>query len=237
MLIQDANDWIWIVLIAIEGIDGSGKGTQAKLLHQRMLDAGLTSELISFPRYSQTHFGRAIGRFLNGEFGALDQVDPHLAATLYAADRFESIDMLSSLLESKDVVVADRYVPSNVAHQGAKKTGEERAALQKWILTIEHEIFRLPRAQLVVHLDLPAETAQMLIARKSKRDYTDHAADLQEADRDYLDSVRQAYLELASREPGWSTISLLDGDRLKSIEEVGVEIWSVVSSLLDTGKS
>jgi len=99
-----------------------------------------------------------------------------------------------------------------------------------------HEVFRLPRARLVVHLDLPAETAQMLIARKSKRDYTDQAADLQEADRDYLDSVRQAYLELSSREPDWSTISLLDSDRLKSIDQVGDEIWSVVSGLLGTGK-
>lgn len=233
-MVEAANDWIRTVLIAIEGIDGSGKGTQAKRLHQRMLDAGRTSELISFPRYSETHFGRTIGRFLNGEFGALDQVDPHLAATLYAADRFESIEMLASLLETKDVVVADRYVASNVAHQGAKKTGDERTRLQEWILTIEHEVFRLPRVQMVVHLDLPAETAQMLIARKSKRDYTDQAADLQEADRDYLDSVRQAYLELSSREPDWSTISLLDSDRLKTIEEVGDEIWAVASALLDS---
>jgi dTMP kinase len=221
------------VLIAIEGIDGSGKGTQAKLLHQRLLDAGRSSELISFPRYSQTHFGQTIGRFLNGEFGKLDQVDPHLAATLYAADRFESIGVLSELLESKDVVVADRYVASNVAHQGAKKVGVERTALQDWILKTEHEVFRLPRAKLVVHLDLPAETAQILIARKAKRDYTDQAADLQEADHDYLDSVRQAYLELASREPDWSTISLLHGDRLKSIDEVGEEIWSVVNGLFN----
>lgn len=225
------------MLIAIEGIDGSGKGTQAKLLHQRLLAAGLAAELISFPRYSETHFGKAIGRFLNGEFGSLDQVDPHLAATLYAADRFESIGMLTSLLETKDVVVSDRYVASNVAHQGAKKTGDERIALQKWISTIEYDVFRLPQAQLVVHLDLPAETAQMLIARKSKRDYTDQAADLQEADRDYLDSVRQAYLELASSEANWSTISLLDESRLKSIEEVSDEIWSVVSSLVDRSNS
>ena len=145
--------------------------------------------------------------------------------------------MLSSLLETKDVVVADRYVASNVAHQGAKKTGQQRNALQEWILTIEHDVFRLPRAQLVVHLDLPAETAQMLIARKSKRDYTDQTADLQEADRDYMDSVRQAYLELSSREPDWATISLLDGDRLKSVEDVGDEIWSTVCRLMDTGKS
>lgn len=220
----------------MEGIDGSGKGTQAKLLHQRMLDAGHSSELISFPRYSQTHFGQTIGRFLNGEFGSLDEVDPHLAATLYAADRFESTGMLTTLLQTRDVVIADRYVASNVAHQGAKRSGQERTALQNWILTVEHEVFRLPRAQLVIHLDLPAESAQMLIARKARRDYTDQAADLQEADRDYLDCVRQAYLDLASREPDWSTVSLLDGERLKSIEEVGDEVWSIATRLFDSGK-
>lgn len=220
------------MLIAIEGIDGSGKGTQARILHERMVEHGLKSELISFPRYSETHFGHTIGRFLNGEFGSLQQVDPHLAATLYAADRFESIGHLQALLAANDVVVADRYVPSNVAHQGARRTGDERVRLQYWISTVEYEVFRLPRAAKVVHLDLPAETAQMLIARKAERDYTKRAADIQEADREYLDTVRQAYLELAAREADWSTISLLSGDRLKSIDEVADEIQVIIKGVL-----
>ncbi len=221
------------MLIAIEGIDGSGKGTQAKLLHERLLETGVRSELISFPRYSQTHFGQTIGRFLNGEFGQLDQVDPHLAATLYAADRFESLGMLTDLLATRDVVVSDRYVPSNIAHQGAKRTGEARQQLTGWISKVEYGVFGLPQADLVIHLDLPAETAQELIARKSKRDYTDKAADLQEADRDYLSAVRRAYLDLAATEPNWQTISLLDGERLRTIEEIANDIITRVSPLLE----
>ncbi len=220
------------MLIAIEGIDGSGKGTQARRLHGQLLQDGLSSELISFPRYSETHFGHTIGRFLNGEFGQLNEVDPHLAATLYAADRFESRAMLIELLSARDVVVSDRYVPSNVAHQGAKRTGEERQRLQQWIETVEYDVFQLPRAETVIHLDLPAETAQMLIARKAKRDYTDRQADLQEADRDYLDAVRTAYLDAAAGDSSWRTVQLLDGDRLRSIEEVGEEILRVVRSQL-----
>ena len=222
------------MLIAIEGIDGSGKGTQAKLLHERLLEVGVRSELISFPRYSQTHFGQTIGRFLNGEFGQLDQVDPHLAATLYAADRFESLGMLTDLLATRDVVVSDRYVPSNIAHQGAKRTGEARQQLADWISKVEYGVFGLPQADLVIHLDLPAETAQELIARKSKRDYTDKAADLQEADRDYLSAVRQAYLDLATTEPNWQTIPLLDGDRLRTIEEIADDIYTRVAPVLPT---
>lgn len=220
------------MLIAIEGIDGSGKGTQALRLHEQLVRDGLRSELISFPRYSETHFGQTIGRFLNGEFGALNEVDPHLAATLYAADRFESRAMLHELLASREVVVSDRYVPSNVAHQGAKRTGEERRKLQQWIATVEYDVFQLPRADAIIHLDLPAETAQMLIARKAKRDYTDQKADLQEADRNYLAATRAAYLDAATADSNWHTIALLDGDRLRSIEEVGDEILTVVRGLL-----
>lgn len=220
------------VLIAIEGIDGSGKGTQARRLHERLTAEGLSSELISFPRYSETHFGRTVGRFLNGEFGALNDVDPHLAATLYAADRFESRTMLTDLLATRDVVVSDRYVPSNIAHQGAKRSGESRTQLQQWIATVEYEIFDLPRADIVIHLDVPAETAQMLIARKDQRDYTDRAADLQEADRDYLASVRDAYLSAAASDGNWTTIELLDGERLRSIDEVGQMVYEKVAEIV-----
>ncbi len=223
------------MLIAIEGIDGSGKGTQAKRLHERLQETGVRSELISFPRYSQTHFGATIGRFLNGEFGQLDQVDPHLAATLYAADRFESLGMLNDLLASRDVVVSDRYVPSNIAHQGAKRTGDARQQLTEWISQVEYGVFRLPKADLVIHLDLPAETAQELIARKSQRDYTDKAADLQEADHEYLATVRQAYLDLAAIEDNWQTVSLLDGDRLRTIAEVAEDVFATVQAILPTG--
>jgi len=220
------------VLIAIEGIDGSGKGTQAQRLCEWLPTQRKTTALVSFPRYSETHFGATIGRFLNGEFGELAQVDPLLAATLYAADRFESKGHVHELLTKYDVVVADRYVASNMAHQGAKMSGEERARLHEWIARTEFEVFNLPRADLVIHLDLPAKTAQELIARKSKRDYTDKAADLQEADREYLASVRHSYLDLAATDDSWQTVSLLDGERLKSIEEVGGEISALVTAAL-----
>lgn len=225
------------MLIAIEGIDGSGKGTQARRLQDWLLTQGHSASLISFPRYSETHFGATIGRFLNGEFGQLDQVDPHLAATLYAADRFESKGVLIEQLATHDVVVADRYVPSNMAHQGAKKLGDDRQQLQDWISKVEYVVFQLPRADLVIHLDLPAETAQELISKKSKRDYTDKAADLQEADRDYLDSVRQSYLDLAARDDTWRTVPLLDGDRLRSIEEIGEEIAELAARAITAARS
>lgn len=154
------------LLLDFEGIDGSGKGTQAQRLHARLTSERFRCALISFPRYSETLFGRAVGDFLNGRFGSLEQVHPFLVSLLFAGDRFESKGLLCDALAQHDVVVLDRYVPSNIAHQAAKLTGTEREELIRRILEIEHAIFGLPRADLVLHLDLPVPQAQALIARK-----------------------------------------------------------------------
>src|SRR5262249_54560321 len=107
------------MLIDIEGIDGSGKGTQAGRLWERLIASGVSATLVSFPRYDATLFGKAVGEFLNGEFGALDKVHPLIVSLLFAGDRFESKAYLLDKMRSSDVVVLDRYVPSNVAHQAS----------------------------------------------------------------------------------------------------------------------
>jgi len=186
------------LLVVIEGIDGSGKGTQASRLRERLEQRGLRVGLLSFPRYSETFFGQRIGDFLNKKFGELHEVDPFLAALLYAGDRLESKAELNRQLASSDVLILDRYVPSNIAHQAGKRTGAERRQLAEWIEKIEYDIHGLPRPDLVVLLDTPADVSKDLISRKAQRDYTDAAADMQEADTDYLSRVRTAYRELAN---------------------------------------
>jgi len=193
-------------LIALEGIDGSGKGTQAALLHKRLLDEGIRSTVLSFPRYQATAFGRQIGEFLNGRFGSLDQVHPLLASLLFAGDRFESQALIRQSLAEYEVVLCDRYVASNIAHQAAKRTGDERRELSAWIEQLEFGIYQLPRPQLTLWLDVPVAIAQELIARKSKRNYTDQAADLQEADGGYLQQVYNVYADLAANQPGWRRV-------------------------------
>ncbi len=218
-------------LIALEGIDGSGKGTQAKRLHEKLLAAGRQAALISFPRYDATLFGRAIGQFLNGRFGALDEVNPFLVSLLYAGDRFESRAFLHDTLAKNDVVVLDRYVPSNIAHQAAKLGGDERRELIDWIERIEYGLYELPKADLVLLLDLPAVEARKLIAKKSPRSYTDQEADLQESDTEYLEAVRHVYREQAASNPAtWRTIECFDGHKVRSVDEIGEEIWLIHSN-------
>lgn len=215
-------------LIALEGIDGSGKGTQARRLHERLIAGGRSAKLISFPRYADTLFGRTVGDFLNGRFGTLDDVHPFLASLLYAGDRFESRSMLLEAADSHDAIVIDRYVASNIAHQGAKLDGDERREFVDWIGTIEHDIYQLPQPDLVVLLDLPAEEAQQLIAMKRRRDYTDKAADIQEADGDYLARVRQVYLELAEGQPNWHRVTCAPDETIREIDDIAEEIWAAV---------
>ncbi len=219
------------MLIAIEGIDGSGKGTQAARLCERLKSAGVSVQLLSFPRYDATRFGKAIGDFLNGRFGTLEAVHPMLASLLYAGDRLESREVLQTAMQSHEVVVLDRYMASNIAHQGAKLQGAERAELKAWVEAIEFDIYALPQPDLVILLDLPASVAQHLIAKKSARTYTDKAADLQEADGSYLAAVREVYRELAVDQPAWRIVSCLKQESLRSIEEIGEEIFQIVQTL------
>lgn len=220
-------------LIAIEGIDGAGKGTQAGRLVSSLRELGLKVDTLQFPRYSATTFGSAIGDFLNGRFGALNEVHPQLAAVLYAGDRYESRSLLMSLMNENDVVVLDRFVGSNLAHQSAKLEGDARLALTAWIEKIEHEVFGLPRPALTILIDMSSQMSRELVSRKAARDYTTQEADLQESDLPYLEKVRRCYLALSHDRPDWRTVhGLDDAGTLKSIEAVGDEILAVVKPQL-----
>jgi dTMP kinase len=219
------------LLVVIEGIDGSGKGTQSARLRDRLTTRGLRTGLLSFPRYDATFFGQRIGDFLNGRFGQLNEVDPFLASLLYAGDRLESKTELMQQLSVCDVLILDRYVPSNIAHQAGKKTGEARRELVGWIEKIEYELFGLPRPDLVVLLDTPTEVSQEFIARKAQRTYTTQAADMQESDTSYLSRVRTAYCELAA-ERQWAIVPVVNEQGIRSMDDITEELEKLVDSAL-----
>ena len=134
-------------LFVIEGVDGAGKSTQIKLLRDFFALKGYVCEYLHFPRTETPWFGELIARFLRGEFGALDEVDPYLVAMLYAGDRKDSSEMIARWLEEDKIVLLDRYTYSNIAYQCAKLDDEdERTKLRKWILDLEFEHFALTAA-------------------------------------------------------------------------------------------
>ncbi|MCA9082431.1 MAG: thymidylate kinase [Planctomycetaceae bacterium] len=216
-------------LIAIEGIDGAGKGTHAARLVERLTQVGIRAGSLQFPRYSETTFGGAIGDFLNGRFGSLDQVHPQLASVLYAGDRFESKPVLQQAMDNNDIVILDRFTGSNLAHQAAKLEGAERLELMRWIDHVEHVVFGLPRPDMVVLIDISSDWSRRLVSRKEARDYTSSEADIQEANLPYLERVRKCYLQLAQQRDEWQVVESLDaaGD-LRTITDINHQIFELI---------
>lgn len=194
--------------IVVEGIDGSGKRTQIEALAAEFARRRIAFSQISFPNYGG-FFGKLVGQFLNGEFGPLAAVDPHFSAMLYAGDRLESKPAIESALASGRTMLADRYVASNLAHQGARMPRDKRAEFLAWLKQLEYEIYALPAEDLTIYLRLPAAEAQRLVGKKGEREYTKSRRDLQEADLAHLEAAAQVYDELA-REPNWVTIECYD---------------------------
>jgi len=149
--------------IVLEGLDGSGKSTQTELLLNAVRAKGIDAEFIHFPRTdsSSPFYGPMLKRFLKGELGSLSEVDPWFVAMLFAGDRRNEAPAIKSLLDAGKWVIADRFVLSNIAFQGAKlKTTAEKEALSKWILHTEFDVFNLPRPDTTIFIHMPFSFCQ-----------------------------------------------------------------------------
>ncbi len=217
-------------LLAMEGIDGSGKRTQIDLLCQQLEERRVAYARFSFPRYG-AFFGRMVARFLNGEFGPLEEVDPHFSALLYAGDRYEAKTELDHGLDAGKVVVTDRYIASNLAHQGARMPAATREAFLNWLGELEYGIYKLPAEELVVYLRLPAAQAQQQVEQKAARDYTQEKKDLQEANLQHLEEAARVYDHLANQ-PHWVTVECFDTARgtMRPPEEIHEELMKKIET-------
>jgi dTMP kinase len=209
--------------IVLEGIDGSGKRTQLEMLTRALASRGVPFTEVSFPRYDG-FFGKLVARFLNGEFGPLESVDPHFSSLLYAEDRRDSRAELASNLAAGKMLLADRYVASNLAHQGARVPPRKRAEFLAWLTQLEYEVYGLPREDLVVYLRVPPSAAHRLVGEKTARGYTKRRRDLLEADLAHLQAASEVYDEL-SRQANWARIECADlpRERLRKIEGKALE--------------
>ncbi len=194
--------------IVLEGIDGSGKRTQLDMLARALKAHGVDFAQVSFPRYDG-FFGKLVARFLNGEFGPLDSVDPHFSALLYADDRLEAKPEIEAHLAAGRTVIADRYIGSNLAHQGARVPRAKRTAFLAWLKQLEYEIHALPHEDLVIYLHVPAAAAHRLVAKKGVRGYTKKKRDIQESNLAHLEAASQVYDDLAHQQ-NWMKIECTD---------------------------
>ncbi len=222
------------LLIAIEGIDGSGKQTQARLLEQTLTSEGYSVYATAFPQY-ESWFGTMVGKFLNGDFGSLEAVDPRFSALLYAGDRFEAKPRLEAALNAGRIVLVDRYVGSNLAHQAARAPAKKRSEFMRWIEHLEYTIYGLPHEDLILYLRVPPSQAQKLVAKKAERKYTHSKHDLQEKSLRHLEDAAEMY-DMMSRSRPWATIQCFDAQNncLRHLEDIAAEVLSAVKPVLKT---
>jgi dTMP kinase len=216
--------------IVIDGSDGSGKGTQTDLIIKALLEKGKSVYKCDFPNYDG-FFGKMVGQYLNSRFGDPTKLDPYLASLMYAGDRWLEKDKIKDALSEGKIVIANRYVQSNMAHQGSKLDPREREDFVNWIKELEFDQYKIPVPDLVIVLYMPAEISQKLVDTKDKREYTDKKRDGHESDRNYLSKTAEYYKELAAKE-GWTLIECVKDGKLLSIEEVFKLVKSEILKLI-----
>ena len=218
-------------LIVFEGTDGSGKATQSRLLCEHLQRESIPYKNITFPRYGKPS-AAMVQEYLDGNLGRRPgDVNAYAASLFYAMDRYASYKQdWGPFYEAGGLVIADRYTTSNAVHQGAKCSPEERQAFFRWLDEFEHDKLGLPRADLVVYLDMPTEQAVELL--RSREASTNTKADIHELDTAYLAACRTCALQ-AAEQLGWTVVRCLDdAGRLRSIEDIHSEIWTLVEKEL-----
>jgi dTMP kinase len=187
-------------LIALEGGDSAGKSTQIKIISKHLDQLGLKYQFFHFPMYGHNEFSEVIAKFLQGDFGGVNEVDPYFVANIYAMDRFMFLSELNKSIEENDVVLLDRYVFSNLAYQGAKYMDEEESKkIKKWIYDFEFSFLNLPYPDLNIFLDVPIDIVEERLADKREgtdREYLQGKEDIHEKDLAFQSMVRDNYLGL-----------------------------------------
>jgi dTMP kinase len=221
-------------LFVIEGVDGSGKSTQLKILSDYITRKGFRCEFLHFPRTDAPYFGELIARFLRGEFGSLNNVDPYLVALLYAGDRKDASEKIKEWLRKGKIVLLDRYTYSNIAYQCAKI--DDQAAqdkLMKWILALEFDHFAIPRPDLNLFLDVPFSfTEKKLLSSRSgeDRNYLNGTRDIHEESLNFQKKVRDMYLKVARIDDHLVVVDCRSNNGLiKSPEEISSLILKIIS--------
>jgi dTMP kinase len=215
--------------IVIDGTDGSGKSTQTKLLMEELKVNGYAFEVADFPQYGQPSAVMVEQYLIEKKYGS---VNPKAASIFYAIDRFDASFKIRSWLEEGKVVICNRYVTANAAHQGGKISDDtERIKFFRWLDNLEYEIFGIPKPDLNIILHVSAEIAQQLAKEKWKKQEAHmkgKQTDLHEEDIEHLRNAEKVYLEIGKLFPNTKLIECMENDELLTVAEVSNKVWQLV---------
>ena len=220
-------------LIVIEGTDSSGKETQTKRLFEKLEEKGLKVKKISFPNYDSPAC-EPVKMYLAGAFGEdAMKVNPYPVSTMYAIDRYASFKTDWEKFYNVDgIIVTDRYVTSNMVHQASKiRDLDEKKKYLNWLEDLEYEKMGIPRPNLVIFLNMPTDMAIRLMAERKNKITGEEKKDIHERDKEYLKESHANACKIANIY-NWKEIKCNDGDRIKTIEEIGEEVFSLVKEVI-----
>ncbi len=216
-------------IIVIEGLDGSGKATQSRLLLEK-LSENYKVRTLSFPDYESD--GSALVRmYLGGEFGDDPMcVNPYAAASFYAVDRVASyLKDWKRDYEEGTLFVLDRYSTSNMIYMTTKLPRDEWERFISWLSQYEYEKLELPRPDGVIYLDMPPEVSQKLMTGRYSGD--ESKKDLHEKNIAFLHACRESAL-FAAENQGWNIISCAENSEPRSIEDISADVFEKAKSFL-----
>ena len=217
------------ILIVIDGVDSSGKQTQTDMLCERLKNEGKHVRKVSFPAYDSPS-SSLIKMYLDGEFGEKpDDVNAYVASSFYAMDRFATYRSdWSDDYNSDTIIVADRYVTSNMIHQAGKITDTaEKEEFLDWVYDLEYVKCGLPKPDVTIFLDMPVEYAVKLMESRANKITGGEKKDIHESDIEYLQKSYDNAVFVAKRYE-WKRIACVDNGRIKSPEEISGEIYRAV---------
>lgn len=224
------GDYMKGTLIVLEGIDGSGKETQASLLEKKLKEKGREVMHISFPDY-ESPSSALVKMYLKGDFGKNpEDVTPYAASLFYAVDRFASYRMKwKDFYQRGGIIIADRYTTSNMVHQMTKyEDKKERKDFLSWLEKTEYEELELPVPDLVILLDIPLAVSENLVKERARQG---GSMDIHEQHLDYLRKCHDAYQELVSLY-GWKRIPCTEEGKLRTIEDIGKDVEKAAAEVM-----
>ena len=218
------------ILIAIDGVDASGKQTHTQMLYDKLLADGYNVRKISFPAYDSPS-SELVKMYLSGNFGDNpEDVNAYAASSFFAADRFASFrtDWKEFYEKADSVIIADRYTSSNMIHQASKIDDiSEKNKFLEWLFELEYSVYQIPKPDLTFFLDMPVEYAKKLMQdRENKFDNTD-VKDIHERNREYLEKSYNNACYIAEKF-SWEHILCVKDNQIRSIEEINSEIYEIV---------
>ena len=214
-------------LIVIEGLDGSGKATQAKRLTEALVEKGIPVREVSFPDYGSDS-SALVRMYLSGQFGTDPQdVNAYAASSFFAVDRFASYKKDWHRDYARGVVIADRYTTSNAVHQCSKLPKEQWEDFLNWLFDFEYKKLGIPAPDRVIYLNVDPAVSQALMTARYSGD--ENKKDIHERDIAYLRHSREAAAYCAEK-LGWETVDCCRDGQMRSIEDIHKDVIKLLEN-------